>query len=255
MLSSISDDIKIISVKGVIMNYASFIKHLYDDYVDIYEKGLRKEANKSIQEFFLTFDKINQDEQDKLFYKFCEDYCDNNVEQVTKLSERGNGAIPYELAKRILLYLQKCYEKDLMPQVRWYYEMAYDIGVKSIDPSEVIGKAYNHKDRDQKSINLMFSSKVGTLSWGSHHFPEGCIIGKEVVDETIKTANEMITKHEIKDEIKHEINDELKDEFYNYCKLYELWWEFEKNDHTDFTDFCAENGLKFNEIKAYYYDR
>ena len=229
------------------MNYTSFIKHLYDDYVDIYEKGLRKEANKSIQDFFFIFDEINQDERDKLFYKFCEDYCDDNVEQVTQLSERGNGALPYELAKRILAYLEKCYEENKMPQVRWYYEMAYDIGVKSIDSREVIDKAYNHKQRDEKSINLMFSSKVGTLSWGSHHFPEGCIIGKEVVEETIKSANEMITKHEIKDE--------LKDEFYDYCKLYELWWEFEKNDATDFTDFCDKNGLKFNEIKAYYYDR
>ena len=229
------------------MNYSTFIKHLYDDYVDIYEKGFRKEANKSIREFFLTFDKIDQDEQDKLFYKFCEDYCDNNVEQVTKLSERGNGALPYELAKRILMYLEKYYEENMMPQIRWYYEMAHDIGVRSINPSEIIEKAYNHKDSDKKSIDFMFSSKVGTLSWGSHHFPEGCIVGKEIIEETIKAANEMIVKHEIKDE--------LKDEFYHYCKLYELWWEFEKNDSTDFTEFCAENGLKFNEIKAYYYDR
>lgn len=228
------------------MNYSIFIKHLYDDYVDLYEKGLRKEANKSLRDFFILFDNLEKDETDKLLHKFCEDFCDNDIDQVKRLAERGNGALPYELAKRVLAYLEKCYEDDLMPQIRWYYEMAQDIGVKSINPQEIIDKAYNHKQLDQKSIDLKFSSEVGTLSWGSHHFPVGCICGKKTIEETIKTAKDMIEKYEI--------SDELKDKFFYYCKLYKLWWAFEKDDSTDFTDFCAKNNLTFNEIKAYYFD-
>ena len=66
-----------------------------------------------------------------------------------------------------------------------------------LDMFKVLKKAYEHKDCDQKTVDLYFNEILERLYWGAHHFPDGCIITREAYEKTIKTAEMILAEKQV----------------------------------------------------------
>ena len=225
--------------------YEVFIENI-KEYYDLYERGLKKEANKQINKFALEFQTILPKETQREFlYKLCYDVCDSG--DMHKLKQRGNGRLPYSLDKLIWEYLREQCKLETIPQLRWTYELySYNPFDRKFNSFEMLKKAFCHKDCDQKTIDLYFEHLISRLDWGAHHFPQGCIIKRSTYEKTLRECHEILAHRSISS---HQIS-----ELMYFEKLYKCFYEYEESGDTkDFYKLCQDNGIDFESVSTFYY--
>ncbi|MCM1128092.1 MAG: hypothetical protein NC429_16685 [Lachnospiraceae bacterium] len=222
-----------------------------DIYLDMYEKGLKKQANKYISNFVNEFEhSVSEDDLDKVLCRFCREICDEDKH--SRLLNRGNGSLPHALGRIVWKYLESQCRLEMMPHMRWAFQLfekcynPFDSKLE-LDMVEVLEKAYNHKDCDQKTVDLYFNEILEQLYYGSHHFPDGCIITREAYEKAIKTA-EMILADK-------QVPQKLVETYLYYHKLYQCFYEYEESGREkDFYELCENAGIKYKSIPVYYYN-
>ena len=221
-------------------------------YGTLWQKGLKKQANQFLKQFT---DMLTQDwdkaSLDTVLERFCRELCDGR--QFDFLTERGNGSLPYALNGLVWQYLKDCCDKNLMPQMRFAYQIygnrynPFNPGYES-DVYHILKKAYEHPQCDHKTAELYFQAQLDTLGWGAHHFPDGCIITKQLYLDTVSEAERILTEHSIRDELVHTFSD--------LHRLYQCYERFEASGKKcDFYRLCKESGISFYPMKTYYYDK
>ena len=224
------------------MDYDTFLKDLSEYYL-LYEKGLKKQANKYIEDYVNAISEWDSRELNDVLFRFAQELCDENK---YNFMNRGNGRIPYVLDMVLRDYLYSECLKDKMPQLRWFYELYRNdkFGVKyAVD---MLKKAYLSDDCDKKTIELLFDSYLEILGWGAHHFPEGYIITKEAMRNAVKQCKRIISEKEIDERLKAKLQ-------YYEC-LYTCYYRYiDEGKNRSFQEYCNEAGIDFLASKAYYY--
>ena len=226
------------SVKGK-MDYNTFLEGL-SGYCELYEKGLKKQANKHIAEFVEKFSNtVSEEVQKKIIFKFLKEFCDGNNNSFKK---RLDGSLPYFLHMYVLDYLEKeCEKEDKMPQLRWCHEFGGEANFSMLE------RAYASPECDKKTVEFMLLHYTNIFFWGAHHFPESSCIEKEVYNDTIEKCQKIISEKEVVKELKEEVE--------YYQKLYSCYYRFEEDSRKKpFGKYCKEAGIEFEAWDTYYYN-
>lgn len=231
--------------------YNCFINGI-NEYFELYKEGLKKQANRCIKDFAKNFeDTYTKEEIEEILYRFCREICDEK--KYAEFTKRGNGSLPYEISRIVWNYLKCQCEMENMPQMRWAFEL-YGKYYNPFDRKcelnmyQVLQKAYEHRDCDQKTVNIYFYEMVvDRMDWGAHHFPEGCIISEEQYREAIETAEKVMTEKNVAPE--------LIEDFRYYVKLYQCFHEYEDSGREEdyFYEICEKAGVNYNKWAAYYF--
>ena len=213
------------------MTYNNFIVDLNKHYYDLWDIGLKKQANISLKKYLQNFNaNIDEETRFNIWYEFCE-----KCFMKSKYKETG---IPYLIRQNILNFLNRF--PDNFQQIKWLYLLTRD--------RDILEKAFNNKECDREIINYKFKNYIGDLDWATHHASEGLILFEEnVIQEIIRNGFLFIEKYEI--------SSKLQNSFHHYVKLYELLVLFQKNDGINFSGFCKEQEFKFKGIKTIYYTK
>ena len=228
------------------MTYDEFLSGVLE-YWELFDKGLKKQANKFLFQFAESFKKtVSEENADELLFRFCGEYLDEKRFPVRR-------SLPFQLTGLLNDYLNRECECEKMPQMRWAFEL-FGKYYNPHDPQNehnpyyILEKAYNHPDCDQKTVDLYFNEQVDWLYWGAHHFPEGCIIAKDSYENTIKTAEKIL--------LEKTVDPALVEEFGYYKKLYEIYYGWDESGRNgDFYGLCESAGLQFTPVRAFYYTK
>ena len=113
------------------MNYEEFIGGI-EKYWELFEQGLKKQANKSLFMFTDEFKRnVPQNEVDELLYHFCGDYIDGDRFDDHK---RFGLSLPFQLTELLNDYFIRECKAEKMPQMRWAVQ--------------IFGRYYNPHDPD-----------------------------------------------------------------------------------------------------------
>ena len=214
-------------------------------YYSLYGKGLKKQANKYIENVSAKIEAMDEFEKERLFYSFLNEVCDGH--KYDYLKERGNGQIPFALKQSIRNWLYKRCMAGKMPELRWFYELFHNDAFGVEYAHVFLEKAYKSKECDAKTVNLLFTFYIDILGWGAHHFPEGCIIDHATRDDAIEQCRK-ITKEKSVDE-------KLQAQLKYYEILYSCYNSYcNDGKKKDFKQYCNEANIDFYECKAFYYE-
>lgn len=127
-----------------------------------------------------------------------------------------------------------------MPHLRWYYELfknspeVYENGAPDI--VDILKRAYVHNECDEKTIKFYYIYWLNLLSWGAHHFPEGCIIDKQDYDLAFDNCNKIASEHTVPENL-------LAEAVY-FRKLYNAWECYlSEGKKRSFEYYCAQAGI------------
>ncbi len=231
------------------MTYEEFCAGI-SEYAALWNKGLKKQANKALAEFAEGFRKnVPQDEADKILYRFCREFYDED--KLSELKEHGCSRLPYSLMGLVWEYLKRECQAEKMPQLRWAYQFGgryfnpFDPTLEQ-DPYDILKHAYEHPDCDEKTVRLYFENQINDLDFGAHHFPEGCCIAREAYEEDVKTAEKILAEHDLPREFAEELE--------YYKTLYQVYFEWlDGGKNGDFDEIIKAAGISFSAPSAFYY--
>lgn len=232
------------------MTYEEFCSEI-EKYWELFNNGLKKQANKHLFAFAERFGaEVARDNGDELLFRFCRDYLDGD--RFDSHKQYGIERLPFQLTGLLNDYLAHECKAEKMPQMRWAFQLfgryynPHDPKQTSLKPYDILAKAYEHPECDQKTVDLYLEQQVEWLSFGAHHFPDGCCIARESYEETIKTAERIIGEKPVPAV--------LAEETYYYKALYEMYYNWHDGGRNgDFAELCKAEGIEFNAIAAYYY--
>ncbi len=225
--------------------YEGFIENIRL-YHDLYEKGLKKEANRHIGKFASEFQTtLPKEIRDGLLYRFCRDVCDGK--DLIKLRRRGNWRLPYPLDQLVWEYLKEQCRLEAMPQLRWTYELyGHNPFDAAFDSFEMLKRAFSQKGCDEKTAELYFDHHLHVLSYGAHEFPNGCCIARPTYEEMIRECRHVLAIKSIK-------RDQINMLMY-YEKLYKCFYaHYDSGREKDFYALCENEGINFENMPAYFY--
>lgn len=233
------------------MIYEEFTARL-GEYSALFDKGLKKQANKLLFAFAENFkNNVSQDNADELLFRFCSEFYDEGG--FPELREHGCIRLPYQLMGLLHEYLNRECAAEKMPQMRWAYQLGgryynpFDPKLEQ-DPYDVLKRAYEHPDCDQKTVELYFESQIDELGFGAHHFPDGCCIARKVYEEDVQIAEKILAEHTLPPAFAEELE--------YYKTLYRVFFEWENSGGKgDFDELCEAAGISFTAPKAFYYTK
>lgn len=232
------------------MTYEEFTAGI-GEYKELFDKGLKKPANKLLFEFTDKFkENVPRAEGDEILCRFCREFLDEGKFEEFRIY--GSPDLPYQLTGLIHDCLNRECAQNKMPQMRWAYQLfgryynPHD--PQNInDPYLILERAYTHPDCDQITVDLYFNAQLCELGFGAHHFPEGCCIAREVYANCIGVCERILSEKQVPDE--------LRAEYEFYKRLYGLWYRWSDGGREGgFDELCEENGVEFEPVKAYYYN-
>lgn len=233
------------------MNYEEFCAGLRE-YWELFDKGLKKQANKYLFEFADDFKKnVPQAEADELLCRFCRECLDED--HFPEFKRFGFLRLPFQLTGLLNDFLNRECGREKMPHMRWAYQlfgMYYNPhDPKNLnDPYHILERAYAHPDCDQKTAELYFYQQVSELGFGAHHFPEGCCIARTLYEKDVNTAEKILSEKTI--------DPRMVEEFEYYKKLYEVYYGWRCRGGTeDFYMLCEAAGIGFTAGRAFYYKK
>jgi len=215
-------------------------------YYDLYEKGLKKQANKYIENVSVEIEAMDELEKERIFHSFLGELCDGH--KYDYLKKRGNGQIPFALKQNIRNWLYKRCMADQMPELRWFYELFRNEAADVNHAFDFLEKAYKSRECDAKTVNLLFDSYIDILGWGAHHFPDGCIIDNVTRDDAFEQCRKIMKEKSVDEKLQAQL------------KYYEILY-FCYNSYCsdgkkkDFKQYCDEANIGFYECKAFYYEK
>lgn len=227
------------------MIYDEFINNL-NCYLEIYKKGLKKQANAKMKEVVCNLHNTSNGDLDYIMHRFLSEYCDTGI--WNNLKERGNGDIPFALKEFIRIWLTPRCEEKKMPELRWYYELYCNDRIGYEFATKYLEYAYLSNECDQKTVDMLFDSYLDTLGWGAHHFPEACIIQNNVREESIKNCEKIMQEKYV--------NEYLQHRFQYYKILYNCYDKYkEEGQKKDFDEYLKEANIDFHYSKSFYYEK
>lgn len=164
------------------------------------------------------------------------------------MKSRGNGNIPYALAKCLKEWLyERCLQKR-MPELRWFYELLKQDQLKHEVAIAFLKEAYRSKGCNQKTVNLLFAAYVDTLGWGAHHFSDGCIITLQTREDAFQKCRSIVEERKVDCRLQAQLTYfEILYSCYDHC--------VSDGDKKKFYQYCKEAALEFYESKAYFYSK
>lgn len=221
-----------------------------DLYLSMYEKGLKKQANKYISSFIDEYEhSVSEEDFKKVLWRFCQEICDEDKH--SQLLNRGNGNLPYDLGRVVWNYLKNQCESETMPHMRWAFQLfgkhynPFNPQLE-LDMFKILKRAYEHRDCDSKTVDLYFNEILEQLYWGAHHFPDACIITREAYEKTVETAEMILAEKQVPQK--------LVETYMYYCKLYQCFYEYEESGHEkNFYELCERVGIKYKSMPTYYF--
>lgn len=231
------------------MTYEEFCAGI-GEYSALWNKGLKKQANKALAAFVEDFQKtVPQDNADEILYRFCREYFDES--KLPELKQLGCSRLPYSLMGLVHEYLKRECLADKMPQLRWAYQLGgryfnpFDPNSEQ-DTYDIMKRAYEHPDCDRRTILDYFCTQIENLDFGAHHFPEGCCIAREAYEENVKTAERILSEHALPPECSESLE--------YYKTLYRVYFEWVDGGRKgDFDELIKAAGIEFTAPKAFYY--
>lgn len=188
---------------------------------------------------------LEHGERETVLNCFIQELCDENKYQ--DLASRGNGNIPFALAQCLREWLYKRCLENRMPELRWFYELYYQDKIGHKYAFEFLKKAYDSKECDSKTVNLLFAAYIDTLGWGAHHFPDGCIIALEARDYAINQCKKIL--------FERTVDNNLQAQLKYFEILYSCYDKYVNAGKVkDFKQYCDEVNLEFYERKAYFFE-
>lgn len=233
------------------MDYEQFITEI-QKYWDLRDHGLKKQANRFLFAFTKQFqEEVSEIDADKILFRFCREYLD-------ELKFPGDHQIrrhlPFQMTELLNGYLNRACEKNKMPQLRWAFqifgECYHPHGSEGIthNPYHILERAYAHEECDQQTVSLYFGKQLECLWWGQHHFPEGCCITREEFDDTVDTANKILSEKPV--------DSQLVEEFAYYVKLYHIYFVWQEGGRkVDFYALCKKEGMEYQSMPVIYYKK
>lgn len=207
-----------------------FFKTEYNNYYDLREKGLKKEANKKLEELMEYFDSLDDKAKRSICYELCRLYLETK-----EISE-----LQFPLLHRIIAILAMDCEENKMPQMRWYYQLTGD--------KKMLKRAFEQKKDDEITIHLMVESLLYELWNGALHMPYCCLLEKEKSDTLLNKLREILDSNDL--------SDEVIEEFEYYSNLYSDWWKFDKDlSAKGFLEWCVKNKRDYKWVKEYCFDK
>jgi len=208
----------------------SFFENEYNRYLEIKDKGLKKQANKILENLMLYFDNLDTEIKNAI----CEEFC------ILRFEKEVIQDFQFFLSTRILEFLRDACLQNIMPHLRWYYQMTGDF--------ELLEKTYNHLGCDDETIKSMCNYYLNYLWHGSHHFPEYCLIEKEESCDLLRKVQTLIQKH-------GSILKEETEDYLHFEQIYGDWWTYKyENPNYSFDEWCIEHNRKYSWVAAYYYE-
>ncbi len=225
------------------MDYQEF-DNAIEQYNDLFGKGLKKQANQYMEDVSRKLELLDEVEQDQILYRFVSKLCDGS--RYDFLKQRGNGRIPFALEQRVKtwLYNRSCAGK--MPELRWFYELFHNdsFGVEYAD--DFLEKAYESRDCDSKTVDLLFDSHLRVLGWGAHHFPDSCIITDAAKTFAFEQCEKIMREKAV--------DEKLQAQLKYYEILYSCYSRYCNDGRKkNFKQYCDEADIAFYESKAFYY--
>lgn len=236
------------------MTYEEF-KAGVDGYIELVDKGLKKQANKALFAFADNFKaNVSEAEANGILYQFCRDILeDGGYPKFQQFGFRGTAQLPFQLSGLVFDYLIRECERNKMPQMRWEYQLFgkyYNPHDRENEhsPYEILERAYAHPECDQLTADLYFDAQLNELGFGAHHFPEGCCISREYYEECVGICEKILSEKAVPSEMEQEYRD--------YKKLYELFYSWNDNGRVGrFDELCHNAGLDFAPVEAFYYTK
>lgn len=156
------------------------------------------------------------------------------------------GRLSYFLNQILTECLQKQAYGNKMSEMRYYSELAKYDKNSAIEAYELLSRAYEHPDCDERTIYLMFERHLNLIDFATHHFTDGYVVDENVVKETFDKCELMIKKHKI-------CHEQIKG-YYYYKKLCQAFDLYEADHRSkDFDVYVEKVNLKYTPAKAYYY--
>lgn len=215
-------------------------------YYDLYEKGLKKQANQYMVDISGKIEALDASEKDKIFHCFIGDLCDGC--RYDYLKERGNGEIPFALKQGVKNWLYKRCLADKMPELRWFYELFFNDAFGMKYACDFLDKAYKSSACDGKTVNLLFASYIDILGWGAHHFPEVCIIDCAARDRALEQCRKIMEEKSV--------DEKLQAQLKYYEILYSCYNDYCRDGKKkEFEQYCNEADIEFYKCKAFYYEK
>jgi len=215
-----------------------------EDYCSMYEKGLKKQANRHMEDFAQELEALDEAGKEAVLLPFVRELCDG--ERYDMLYRRGNGRIPFALDQRVRDWLYRRCLEGRMPELRWFYELYRNDRFGCQYAFGFLEEAYSSEAWDAKTVNLLFDSWIDVLGWGAHHFPEGQIIDNEARDRAIQACRKIMAERPVAERLAAKLE--------YYKALYACYDRYRGEGRTrPFQAYCEEAGLSFLECRAYYY--
>ena len=153
------------------------IKKYLARYDTLYSQGMKKDANRELQELCLWIDSLSSDDIDVLLKKLVTDICETDI--FAFLFRRGNGQLPFQLRQIIRNWLLPRCQQGKMPELRWFYQIYKNDPDNAEYAYSCLDAAYAHAADDPKTQKLLFERNVEALEFGLHELPIGLLISDE----------------------------------------------------------------------------
>lgn len=210
-------------------------------YLNLWEKGLKKQANQYIRIFLQTLEETIVETS---FHHILEEFCYKYFDQVEylRLKELHGSILPHELNRVLWHFLKKKCDQRCMPHMRWIcqmYEGYYNPfdPKREYEPERILEQAYHHKQCDQKTVDMYLQIQLDWLRWGAHHFPDCCLTTKQLYFDTVNKIETIIKEHPV--DVKQ------LDVFHYFTTLYTCYYQYEESGKTkDYYQICEDAGLQ-----------
>lgn len=188
------------------MQYSDFSKYI-TEYGDLFLSGLKKQANILLDNAVKELNELSQNARNEILGKFISDLVDDH--SFDFLLYRGNCALPFALQEPLHNYLYPRCEKQIMPDLRYYFTLFKNDKNRREKAYSFLDDAFESNNADTKTYQLVFEKNIWALQFGVHELPAGLLITKEEFTEIVRQCEIIIKKNCITDD-RIRIYEELK---------------------------------------------
>jgi len=228
------------------------ITELWNEYANKRNCGLKKEANKLLDNLIKYISALDYKERAEFVSYLCnlkfEQYIDITFQQPL-------------ISKIIFPLLVDSIENKEMPQLRWLYQLNFhDLNFIEVmeskmgyySPGSLLKMANQIMPSDLKTAGLLLEHYFYSFWYGSHHMPDFVLIEEKEV-EHIKGEIESLLRQYKNSGV---ITNEILNDYRYYTELYNDWFNFHraKQDIT-FIEWCNRENKQYSWVRAYYYDK
>lgn len=223
------------------------IKSQWLTYIDLKEKGLKKQANKALKSVVNIINMYDVGYFNDFLYSLCK----------LELNKGINNQLQYPIFVKCILpilvegvrnnsvkdivYLVQASESGFSREI---YKELGDISNRDLLRTALISEPDNTTVKSLLGANYVYD-----LYYGAHHLPDSMIGDIAYVTSLINESSDFF------DANSQVLHKDLINEHSYYCQLYRdyIMWESGCFDF-DFSTWCEKHNRKYSWVKSYYYE-